>query len=71
MFLLSRYLHSNHLTELPDAIGQLTELQDLNVDANFLVSLNPVVQKLSKLRRLSVSSNSLTCLPKGALLGCS
>ena len=60
-----RYLHSNNLATLPDAIGELSSLTRLNLDHNQLSSLNSCIGNLSNLKYLNISGNRLTALPKG------
>ena len=63
--LLARYLHSNCLTTLPDEIGELKNLEQLNVDQNNLTSLSPAVGKLIKLKSISFNGNRIKSIPNG------
>jgi internalin A len=58
------YLGSLGLTELPESIAQLSQLQSLHLDNNQLTSLPESVGQLSQLRSLSLSHNLLTTLPE-------
>ena len=48
-------LTTNNLTELPDAIGDLSQLVVLRIDDNKLVSLPDSIGRLSNLEELQVS----------------
>src|ERR1039458_3534530 len=50
------------LTELPASIGQLTQLQQLNVSQNRLKSLPDAIGQLVQLQMLDVSKNELIAL---------
>ena len=56
-------LKYNHITELPDDIGDLTELEELDLYENRLRSLSPRIGRLHSLRRLDLAWNRLTSLP--------
>ena len=56
-------LLSNELTLLPPEIGNLTNLQKLELEYNQLTSLPPEIGNLTNLQQLSVSDNQLTSLP--------
>jgi Leucine-rich repeat (LRR) protein len=51
------------LTELPPEIGQLTNLQELDLWGNQLTVLPPEIGQLTNLRWLDVAGNQLTVLP--------
>jgi Leucine-rich repeat (LRR) protein len=51
------------LTRMPESIGQLDELIEIDVHANDLTQLPDSLGKLSKLELLRVYSNKLTSLP--------
>jgi internalin A len=53
------------LTNLPTEIGQLTNLQSLDLKVNQLTSLPAEIGQLTKLRSLDLSNNQLTGLPAG------
>ncbi|MHC4880073.1 MAG: leucine-rich repeat domain-containing protein [Planctomycetota bacterium] len=55
---------SGKLTELPESLGQLTQLQTLEVYSNQLTSLPASTGNLQQLRILIVNDNKLTGLPK-------
>jgi hypothetical protein len=52
------------LRELPPSIGQLTQLQVLNVSSNQLTALPEALGQLTQLEELDVSGNQLTALPE-------
>src|SRR5665647_2464628 len=56
-------LSSSNLTFLPDCIGQLTQLRNLNVWNNQLTSLPDSIGQLTQLQNLYVFNNQLTSLP--------
>lgn len=55
---------SNELTELPDSIGQLTNLRTLSLSSNRLTSLPESIGQLTQLRTLRLNSCPLTSLPE-------
>ena len=55
---------SLRLTELPESLGQLTQLQSLNLSGNRLTTLPDWLNHLIQLRALNLSGNRLTTLPK-------
>ncbi|MEL6490518.1 MAG: COR domain-containing protein [Cyanobacteria bacterium J06621_3] len=52
------------LTELPDSIGNLTQLKTLDVSFNKLTTLSKSLGKLSQLETLKLYGNQLTTLPQ-------
>ena len=52
------------LTSLPESIGMLSQLTELNISGNRLTSLPESIGMLSQLTRLNISRNQLTSLPK-------
>jgi internalin A len=56
-------LSNMKLTELPDSLGQLTQLQTLSVNLNLLTSLPESLGNLSNLKSLNIGSNKFTSLP--------
>ena len=56
-------LSFNDLTELPEVIGQLSQLQMLYLTGNQLTELPGVIGQLSQLQVLDLNSNKLTELP--------
>ena len=57
-------LSKNQLTELPETIGKLTQLQTLNLSNNQLTELPEAIGKLTQLQMLNLDANQLTKLPK-------
>lgn len=56
-------LTENFLVELPNSIGRMKKLNNLNVDRNALISLPPDIGNLTNLGVLSLRDNKLTKLP--------
>ena len=52
------------LTELPEWLGQLTQLQSLNLSSNRLTALPEWLGQLTQLQTLYLSYNQLTALPE-------
>ncbi|HEV2803623.1 MAG TPA: COR domain-containing protein [Chthoniobacterales bacterium] len=52
------------LSELPESLGQLTQLQSLDLSGNKLTALPESLSQLTQLQSLNLSSNQLTALPK-------
>ncbi|XP_034039338.1 leucine-rich repeat-containing protein 28 isoform X2 [Thalassophryne amazonica] len=61
--LIELYLHSNNIVIIPEAIGNLTRLQSLDLSNNALQLLCPEVGRLRSLRHFRLSNNKLKCLP--------
>jgi hypothetical protein len=59
----SLILSDQHLTELPAAIGTLTNLQVLALENNGLIQLPSEIGKLKNLGKLLLATNKLTTLP--------
>jgi internalin A len=59
----SLYLSGLVLTELPESISQLTQLQCLELNGNLLTTLPDWIGKLTQLQILNLSYNILTDLP--------
>lgn len=57
-------LRDIRLTELPEALGKLTQLQSLNLEKNQLRELPEWLQNLAQLQALKLSDNQLTKLPE-------
>ena len=55
---------SEKLTELPEALGQLTQLQTLHLSGNQLTALPEALGQLPQLQTLHLSGNQLTALPE-------
>ena len=58
------YLNDNELTEIPEAIGELSRLRRLNVSGNRLTTLPRSIGRLVQLQVLGASGNQLTELPE-------
>ena len=52
------------LTELPESLGQLTQLQTLNLSSNQLTTLPESLSQLTQLQSLNLSGNQLAALPE-------
>jgi hypothetical protein len=52
------------LTELPESLGQLTQLRSLNLSGNQLTALPESLGQLTQLQLLDLSDNQLTALPE-------
>ena len=52
------------LTELPESLGRLTQLQSLNLTRNRLTALPEWLGRLTQLQSLNLSGNQLTALPE-------
>jgi len=61
---LEKRLFDNQLTQLPPEIGQLTQLQELDLRNNKLTQLPPEIGQLTQLRELHLNGNQITQLPK-------
>ena len=57
-------MNANQLTSLPESIGQLQQLSDLNLQFNQLTSLPESIGQLQQLSHLDLQSNQLTSLPE-------
>ncbi len=57
-------LHGMLLTELPESLGQLTQLQSLYLSNNQLTALPESLGQLTQLQSLDLSHNQLTALPE-------
>ena len=55
---------SEKLTELPESLCQLTQLQSLYLSSNQLTTLPESLVQLTQLRRLELDDNQLTSLPE-------
>ena len=55
---------SPKLTELPETLGQLKQLQSLNLSRKQLTALPEWLGQLTQLRELNLSNNQLTALPE-------
>lgn len=56
-------LQNMKLTELPESVGQLTQLQSLNLSYNQLTTLPVSLKKLSRLQTLDLTNNPIQSLP--------
>ncbi|XP_036819572.1 leucine-rich repeat-containing protein 28 isoform X2 [Oncorhynchus mykiss] len=61
--LIELYLHSNNITCVPEAIGNLSRLQSLDLSDNALQVICPEIGKLRSLRHLKLANNQLKYLP--------
>lgn len=57
------YYYSNKLRSLPKEIGNLKQLEELDLGNNQLVSLPPEMGNLKQLKRLNLRNNKLTGQP--------
>ncbi|OYD93859.1 hypothetical protein CDG76_17985 [Nostoc sp. 'Peltigera membranacea cyanobiont' 210A] len=57
-------LSNMKLTEVPEAIASLTQLQTLNLSSNQLTALPEAIASLTQLQQLDLSYNELTALPE-------
>jgi len=55
---------SERLTDLPESLGQLTQLQSLNLSNNRLTALPECLDQLTQLQSLNLTGNQLTALPE-------
>ena len=58
-------MDSNKLTALPDSLGELALLQDLDVGGNQLTSLPDTFGHLAQLQELGLARNRIATLPEG------
>ena len=56
-------LSQNRLKYIPDELGSVVQLECLEIDSNFILSLPSNFGNLTALRRLDISNNKLTTLP--------
>ena len=52
-------LRFKKLKEIPDYVFKLKNLEFLNLEGNYLVSINYKISKLKKLKRLNLISNKI------------
>ncbi len=57
------YLSNTELTELPESIGKLTQLQELDVSGNQLTKLPESIGKLKQLKTIWLASTGLNGNP--------
>ncbi|XP_063106016.1 leucine-rich repeat-containing protein 28 isoform X7 [Cavia porcellus] len=62
-FPVYRYLHSNNIVVVPEAIGSLVKLQCLDLSDNALEIVCPEIGRLRALRHLRLANNQLQFLP--------
>ncbi len=58
------YLSQMKLTELPDSLGQLTQLQTLELSYNQLTALPESLGQLTQLQTLEVNTNRISSVPE-------
>lgn len=56
-------LHNNQLAVLPNDIGNLSQLQMLDLSSNYLMSLPESIQQLQALQTLNLRFNQFTSIP--------
>ncbi len=56
-------LKENHLTELPDVISQLNELEEIDLSENHFITFPEQLYSLTKIERINVSSNDIKDIP--------
>lgn len=56
-------MSGNRLRDLPDTIGDLAALVELEAAGNLLEAVPPSLGRLGALRKLSLNGNVLTALP--------
>ncbi|MBD3197389.1 MAG: hypothetical protein GF317_20200, partial [Candidatus Lokiarchaeota archaeon] len=61
---LELYLDSYDLKTLPESIGTLTSLKELNLIANKITTLPESIGNLNALKELNLSANKITTLPE-------
>lgn len=64
IFLIS----NNRLTTLPDELGHMKDLTELDAGCNQLIHLPARLSELTNLRALSLRNNQLMYLPRGEFL---
>ncbi|XP_075414014.1 leucine-rich repeat-containing protein 28 isoform X2 [Tenrec ecaudatus] len=62
--LVELYLHSNNIVVVPEEVGDLKELQTLDISANRLLTLPERLHLCLSLQYLTVDRNHLWCVPR-------
>ncbi len=57
------FLTGNNISEIPDSIGELTNLVMIAMGKNRINKISPEIGKLTKLRKISLEHNKLESLP--------
>lgn len=57
------HLRGQYLTKLPPEIGNLTELQSLDISLNQLIAIPDALRELTQLQILNINRNQLTVVP--------
>ncbi|XP_036856475.1 leucine-rich repeat-containing protein 28 isoform X3 [Manis javanica] len=62
--LVELYLHSNNIVVIPEEVGDLKELQTLDISTNRLLTLPERLHLCLSLQYLTVDRNQLRCVPR-------
>ena len=61
--LSTEYLNLNNLTFLPECTYELTNLKDLDIESNKILSLSPNIKKLKNLESIGLAKTNILYLP--------